>query len=243
MRAPRAVHVVEVIRDQLPSALGTEAMPGTEGWSLHDVRTERLFDRAVVTLTLACEDHTLRAHIFPHYTLREPCARTAQFDLYHRDGAIEQHATRDRALLRQLVAWLDEALPRAAPLSLEEPGGPRPPDLSGPIATLLPALEEGLRAAMSSGALKGLEEWSLETVAVEYYLFETVPFLRLSRGSNGLKIYLLPRGTEPLAHFRTSRFDVAYDEDQRGSTYAAHVAALEALVAWLEATFPAPAAS
>lgn len=243
MKAPRAVHVIEILRDQLPSALGTEAMPGTEGWSLRDVRSELFFDRAVVTVTLACEDHTLRAHLFPQYALREPCARTAHFDFYHRDSAIEQHATRDRALIKQLVVWVDEALPRATPLSLDEPGGPRPPDLPAPIATLLPALEDGLRAAMSSGALGGLEGWSLDAVAVEYYLFETVPFLRMSHGSNKLKIYLLPRGTEPLAHFRTSRFDVAYDEDQRGSTYAAHVAALEALVAWLEATFPAPAAS
>ncbi len=244
MRAPRTVHVVEILRDQLPSALGTEAMPGTEGWTLRDVRSEQLFERAVTTLTLACEDHSLRAHLFPQFALREPCARTAHFDLYHRDGAIEEHAKRDRALVVQLVAWLDEALPRAVPVSFEEQGGPRPPELPAPIATLLPALEEGLRAAIASGAHKGLDGWSLDTVAVEYYVFETVPFLRMSRGTNGLKIYLLPRGTEPLAHFRTSRFDVAYDEDQRGSTYAHHVTALEALVAWLEATFPAaPAAS
>lgn len=244
MRAPRTVHVVEILRDQLPSALGTEAMPGTEAWSLRDVRTEYLFDRAVATLTLACEDHTLRAHLFPQFALREPAARTPHFDLYHRDGAIEPHAKRDRALIVQLVAWLDEVLPRGVPVSLEEPGGPRPPELPAPIATLLPALETGLRAAIASGAHKGLEGWSLETVAVEYYVFETVPFLRMSSGTNGLKIYLLPRGTEALAHFRTSRFDVAYDEDQRGSTYAHHYAALEALTAWLEATFPAaPAAS
>lgn len=244
MRAPRAVHVVEILRDQLPAALGTAAMPGTESWSLHDVRTENLFEHAVVTLTLACEDHTLRAHLFPQYALRAPCARTPQFDLYHRDGAIEAQAKRDRALVEQLVAWLDETLPRGVPVSLEEPGGPRPVELPAHIATLLPALEEGLRAVMASGAQKGLDGWSLDAVAVEYYVFETVPFLRMSRGANGMKIYLLPRGTEPLAHFRTSRFDVAYDEDQRGSTYAHHFAALEALTAWLEATFPAaPAAT
>lgn len=243
MRAPRAVHVVEILREQLPSALGTEAMPGTEGWSFFDVRTEHLFDRAVATLTLACEDHTLRVHLFPHHTLRAPCARTAHFDLYHRDGAIGAQAKRDRALLEQLVAWLDETLPRAAPVSFEEQGGPRPPELPAAIATLLPALEEGLRAVIASGAQKGLEGWSLDTVSVEYYLFTTVPILRMSQGASGLRIYLLPRGTEALAHFRTSRFDVAYDEDQRGSTYANHVTALEALSAWLEATFPAPPAA
>ena len=109
MRAPRTVHVIEILRDQLPSALGTEAMPGTEGWTLRDVRSEQLFERAVTTLTLACEDHSLRAHLFPQFALREPCARTAHFDLYHRDGAIEEHAKRDRALVVQLVAWPTDA--------------------------------------------------------------------------------------------------------------------------------------
>lgn len=238
MRAQRTVHLVEFLREQLPAALGTATMPGTEGWSLHDLRTEYLFEKAVVALTLAHDVRTLRVQFFPQYALREPCARTPHFDLYHPVVALDPHAKSNRALLEQLVIWLAESLPRAAPVSFDEPGGPRPPTLPAPLAAMLPALEDGLRAAMTSGTPNGFADWSLDAVAVEYYLFETVPFLRLSRGGNGLRIYLLPRGTEPLAHFRTSRFDVAYDEDQRGSTYANHYAALETLTAWLEANFP-----
>ena len=58
-----------------PSALGTEAMPGTEGWSLHDVRTEHLFDRAVVTLTQQYAN--MGPHLLPHAHLIEWPRRAA----------------------------------------------------------------------------------------------------------------------------------------------------------------------
>ena len=241
MNAPGvdALHVVETLRAELPAAITSGAIPGAEGWSLGDVRTERLFDRAFVTLTFTREAQSLRAHLFPTHALADPAARIRHFDLYHRDDLLAGHAPRAQALLAGLLRWLDERFAEANEVSLHDPAAPATPGAPPEIAAVVAGLTAGLPALLASAPLAG---WSLTRVGIERFQFLYVPRFDLARGGDSLHLYLLPRGTEEKCHFHTERFDLVYDEDARGSTYKRHHAAMDHIVAWLAATFPAPAA-
>ena len=97
---PRA-EVVETLKQKLPDALGTAAMPGTEGWSLDSVRTERFFGHAVVSLTLVSGDRRHDFHLFPANSLEEPYYRDDRFDFVYIDNADENRGKRDRAVVDQ----------------------------------------------------------------------------------------------------------------------------------------------
>jgi len=238
MNAPGvdAFHVVETLRAELPAAIDTGAMPGAAGWALRDVRTERLFDRAVVTLTFTREGQSVRTHLFPTYALADPAARIRHFDLYHRDDLLEGHAPRAQALLAGLLSWLDQRFAEASEVSLLDPSAPATPAPPPEIAAVIAGLTEKLPALLAS---EGLAGWSLTRIGIERFQFLYVPRVDLARGGDALHLYLLPRGTEEKCHFHTARFDMVYDEDARGSTYTRHHAAMEQIVSWLEATFPA----
>jgi len=241
---PRA-EVVETLKQKLPDALGTAAMPGTEGWSLDSVRTERFFGHAVVSLTLVSGDRRHDFHLFPANSLEEPYYRDDRFDFVYIDNADENRGKRDRAVVDQFVRWLGVTFrPRTrqlAPIPLADAPAPPPPPSPDDLR-LLDALSSSLEAALRDAARPALSGWTIDSVALEPFRDRPTPTLRVSKGGAALRLQLLPAGSDKDAFFRTDRFDVLYDDDDKGSGFTKSHTVLEALVAWLGEAFPAPAA-
>lgn len=234
--------VVETLKLKLPTALGTAAMPGTEGWSIDSVRTERFFGHAVVSLTLVCGERRHDFHLFPANSLEEPYYRDDRFDFVYIDNADENRGKRDRAVVDQFVRWLGVTFrPRTrqlAPIPLADAPAPPPPPSPDDLR-LLDDLSTRLEAALRDGERPALAGWSIDSVALEPFRDHPTPTIRVSRSGSALRLQLLPAGSDKDAFFRTDRFDVLYDDDDKGSGFTQDHGPLEAVVAWLGATFPA----
>ncbi len=235
--------VAETLRQKLPAALGSPSMPGTEGWALESVRVERFFGHPVVSVGLACGDRRHDFHLFPPGALEEPYYRDEHLDFVYIEDAQESRGRRDRAVIDQFVRWLGATFRSRArqlsPIATAEatPAAPAPPTPAE--LALLDALSSGLEAALRAGSLPALAGWALDGVALEPFRDRPTPTLRLSQGARSLRVQLLPGGSDPAAFFRTARFDVLYDDDERATGYTRDHAALEALVGWLDEAFPA----
>jgi hypothetical protein len=233
--------VIETLRARLPAAMRAGQISGAENWLLRDVRTERIFDRAVATLTFTREGHSLRAHLFPTHALANPYARIRHFDLYHLDDHLPDHEPAAEALLDGVLNWLDETLADARDVSFIHPSEPLDPPTPPATASLLAALRKQLPALLATPPLAG---WSLTDLRIERFRRLHVPRIDLAQpGQRSLGLFLLPRGTEESCHFRTASFDMVYDDDGQGRTYTRNHETMEHIVAWLDATFPAEAPS
>lgn len=235
--------VAEALKQKLPASLGTPSMPGTEGWSLESVRVERFFGHPVVSIGLTGNDRRHDFHLFPANALEEPYYRDEHFDFVYIDDAQENRGRRDRAVIDQFVRWLGATFrPRTRKLSPIATAEVKPPPPAPPTPAeiaLLDTLGSGLAEALRTSSLPALAGWTLRSVALEPFRDRPTPTLELSQDNHALRVYLLPSGSNREAFFRTSRFDVLYDDDERASNYTHNHAALEALVEWLDATFSA----
>ncbi|MFM7298231.1 MAG: hypothetical protein ACKO4Q_13550, partial [Planctomycetota bacterium] len=208
---------------------------GAENWLLRDVRTERIFDRAVATLTFTREGHSLRAHLFPTHALATPYARIRHFDLYHLDDHLPDHEPAAEALLDGVLNWLDETLADARDVSFIDPSEPLDPPTPPAIASLLATLREQLPVLLATPPLAG---WSLADLRIVRFRRLHVPRIDLAHpDQQSLKLFLLPQGTEKSCHFRTASFDMVYDDDGQGRTYTRNREMMEHIVAWLGDAF------
>lgn len=243
MNAPGvdALHLVQTLRNELPTALRSGMVSGAEGWSLREVLTEHLFEQAMVTLVFTREGHSLRVHLFPTHALAQPYARIRHCDLYHRDDMVPGHEPFAAALLDGLLHWLDHTLAAVRDVSFLDPEAPMAPVVPPETLSLLTALREQLPSLLAMEPLTG---WSLAHVGAERFQRLYVPRIDLTgEGKGALRLFLLPRGTEENCHFRTARFDMVYDDDAHGSVYTRHHGVMEHIAAWLDAHFPVTAPS
>lgn len=239
MNAPGvdALHLVQTLRDELPLAMQSGTVLGAEGWSLRDVRTEHMFERAIVTLVFVREGHSLRVHLFPTHALADPYARIRHCDLYHRDDTLPGHEPLATAFLDGFLRWLDHTLATVRDVSFLDPAAPAVPEVPPEALSLLATLREKLPELLTTEALAG---WSLVDAGIERFQRLYVPRIDLAgEGRGALRLFLLPRGTEDHCHFRTARFDMVYDDDARGSVYTRHHTVMEHFASWLDGHFPA----
>ena len=222
---------VRTLHKALTGALARGEIAELAGWQLDGVEAESFRGRSVPGIRLSRGDHTLHLHLLPRGA-DTSAHRTNRYDVLYDDSARARGTSDGDApvALDQFLTWLDGALVM------------REPSREGAAARVALAreVETALTAALTAGAVLGVEGWTLTHVtAREQSMGSNFVEVAFSSDDRTLSFHVMPTNPEARAYRRTTRLDLLYEDDPLHGDIARDRALIDGFADWL-ATWDTP---
>lgn len=235
--ADEPLEIVAGLKSRGLKVPGSDAVPGSEGRTLHNVLRKRIVGDCLSTPVSAPGGRTQGARLLQPNAHDAHGARTERCDFVC-DATREGHRPADRAMIDGVVGWFTDATAHTPSDPPDAPTVSVPPKASAALTAEVKCIEDALSLAITSGEVAGFAGWSSAGIAVAALPAGLVPSVERARGEHGLSLHLLPSGGDSRALYGTDRSDVV-DDDQRSAEGDRDSAGIEGLAAWHRKAFPA----